>query len=64
MKKRDQKFPYHSLKANSVQVFGPIVPKDIGSTVGAGCTPVLDLCHLWRRRDEKADEDITGRLVF
>lgn len=46
----DWKFAHHSLKANSVQVLGPIVPQYVGSAVRAGCTPVLDLCHLWRRR--------------
>lgn len=42
------KFAHHSLKANSVQVLGPIVPQYVGSAVRAGCTPVLDLCYLWR----------------
>lgn len=46
----DWKFAYHSLKANPVQVLGPIVPQYVGSTVRAGCTPVLDLCHLWRKK--------------
>lgn len=65
------KFAHHSLKANSVQVLGPIVPQYVGSAVRAGCTPVLDLCHLWRRsRDgmRKTEKDtlkaLKGCFVF
>lgn len=40
---------HHSFKANSVQVLGPIVPQNVGSTVRTGRTPVLDLCHLCKQ---------------
>lgn len=56
----DWKFAHHSLKANSVKVLGPIVPQYVGSTVRAGCTPVLDLCHLWKRKgvEKKMETEI------
>ena len=52
MRGSDWKFAHHSLKANAVQVLGPVVPQNVGGAVRAGCTPVLDLCHLLRRRHE------------
>lgn len=47
------KFAHHSLKANSVQVLGPIVPQNVGRAVRAGGTPVLYLCHLGKRKREE-----------
>lgn len=41
---------HHALESHSVEVLGPVVPEDVGCAVGAGSTPVLDLCHLKQRR--------------
>lgn len=41
---------HHALESHSVEVLGPVVPEDVGCAVGAGSTPVLDLCHLKHRR--------------
>ena len=43
------KFAHHSLKANSVQVLGAVVPQHVRSAVGTGSAPVLDLGHLQSR---------------
>lgn len=59
----DWKFAHHSLKANSVQVLGAIVPQYIGSAVRTGCTPVLDFCYLWRQRKMRGEKDML-KLFF
>ncbi len=41
---------HHALESHSVEVLSPVVPEDVGCAVGAGSTPVLDLCHLKHRR--------------
>lgn len=47
---------HHALESHSVEVLGPVVPEDVGCAVGAGSTPVLDLCHLKQRRMVKKEQ--------
>lgn len=58
------KFAHHSFKANSVEVLGPVVPQYVGSAVRAGCTPVLDLCHLVGHTDDENTDRQKGTLMF